>query len=61
MRHSEPSQNTVIKIEIALHVETGNIIYREFADPDEAIAFIRRHADDPARVLAAITPAAERE
>lgn len=51
-----PSAPTIEKFEIALQISTGNIIYKEFADYEEFMDFVKNYHDDPTYVLQDITP-----
>lgn len=53
-----PDTLRIERFEIALQIETGNTIYREFKDVEDAIAFIQTHFQDPKTVLDKITPRA---
>ncbi len=44
------------KIEIALQIDTGNTIYEEFANMEEALAFVRKYAQSPQAILDKIKP-----
>ena len=48
--------NRVTRIEIALHIDAGNIIYAEFIDQESAMAFIQDYANDPEAIQKRIDP-----
>ena len=51
-----PNKPVVEKFEIALQISTGNTIYQEFTDAEEAQQFIQTYFRDPQAVLDRITP-----
>ena len=52
-----PQSGTAIKkIEITLQIDTGNIIYGEFTNMEEALAFVRKYAQSPHAILEKIKP-----
>lgn len=51
-----PDAPTITRFEIALHVSTGNLIYREFVDLEEAIQFLQLYHRNPEAILRIITP-----
>lgn len=51
-----PANPTIQKFEIALQVSTGNTIYQEFTDIEEACDFIYRYTGDVQMILNHITP-----
>jgi len=51
-----PPEPTIKKFEIALQLDTGNTIYEEFTDAEEALAFLQTHFQDPQQLLKRITP-----
>lgn len=44
------------KIGIALQIDTGNTIYEEFTNMEEALAFVRQYAQSPEAILEKIKP-----
>jgi hypothetical protein len=51
-----PDNPDVEKLEIALQISTGNTIYQEFTDGEEAFEFIRQYLRNPKAILDRITP-----
>ncbi|NDJ61384.1 MAG: hypothetical protein GYB67_09675 [Chloroflexi bacterium] len=51
-----PEVPSVEKFEITLQIDTGNIIYAEFADFEEATAFIQMYHRNPQAILDKIKP-----
>ena len=51
-----PSNPQIKTFEIALQIDTGNIIYAEFTDFEDAVEFLRAHVADPKAILSKITP-----
>lgn len=51
-----PANPAIVSFEIALQVSTGNTIYCEFHDAEEAMAFIADFAHNPQAILDRITP-----
>lgn len=51
-----PISPGIEKFEIALQIETGNIIYQEFYDIEEAMEFMRLYHQNPQAILDKITP-----
>lgn len=51
-----PSNPKVETLEIALQISTGNTIYREFRDAEEAMQFIQTYFTTPKLILDEITP-----
>lgn len=51
-----PINPAVTKFEIALEISTGNMIYAEFHDLEEAIEFLQTYANDPRAILRRISP-----
>jgi hypothetical protein len=46
----------VEKLEIALQIDTGNTIYGEFTDYEDAMQFIENYFNNPDNILKKITP-----
>jgi hypothetical protein len=51
-----PDNPKIERLEIALQIDTGNTIYCEFSDMEQAIEFIQTHFQDPKNILKKITP-----
>jgi hypothetical protein len=51
-----PTHPAVTRFEIALHISTGNLIYKEFVDIEEALQFIQLYHRNPDAILRVITP-----
>jgi hypothetical protein len=51
-----PEQPQVQTLEIALQIDTGNTIYQEFKDVEEAMDFIQAYFQNPQAILKKITP-----
>ena len=51
-----PAEPAIKRYEIALRLETGNVIYQEFADIEEAFEFLREHYNNPDAILKKISP-----
>jgi hypothetical protein len=51
-----PENPQVKKLEVALQIDTGNTIYHEFKDAEEAMAFIQTYFQNPRAILQKITP-----
>lgn len=51
-----PDNPQIHKLEIALQIDTGNTIYHEFKDAEEAMAFIQSYFQNPQAILQKITP-----
>ncbi len=56
-----PANPTVKKFEISLQIDTGNTIYEEFTDIEEAQEFIQTYFRDPQAILERITPEKRRK
>lgn len=55
-----PDTPRIQKFEISLQVDTGNVIYEEFADVEEALDFIRDHFRNSEQILKRIAPIGNR-
>ncbi len=55
-----PDAPRIQKFEISLKVDTGNVIYEEFTDVEEALDFIRDHFRSPEQILKRIVPIGDR-
>jgi hypothetical protein len=53
---SLPENPQVKRLEIALEIDTGNIIYHEFDDEEAALEFIQTYFRNPQAILNKITP-----
>lgn len=51
-----PDNPRTKRFEIALQIDTGNTIYREFDDPEQALDFIQRYSNNPKAILELIRP-----
>lgn len=51
-----PPNPKIAKFEIALQIDTGNTIYQEFSDLEEAQEFIQNYFSNPNEILDKITP-----
>jgi hypothetical protein len=51
-----PLNPKIAKFEIALQIDTGNTIYREFEDAEDAMAFIQAYNQNSQAILEKITP-----
>lgn len=51
-----PEHPDIEKLEIALQINTGNTIYQEFTDGEEAFEFIKQYLHNPKAILDKITP-----
>ncbi len=51
-----PDNPKIERLEIALQIDTGNTIYCEFSDMEQAIEFIQTHFQDPKNILKKIAP-----
>jgi hypothetical protein len=51
-----PDAPRIQKCAISLHIDTGNVIYEEFTDAEEALDFIRDHLCNPEQILKRIAP-----
>ena len=50
----------VQRIKISLDIDTGNVIYQEFDNLEDAMEFVTTYAQDPDKILDKITPRALR-
>ncbi len=50
------SESPIQRIEISLHIDTGNVIYGEFEDIESALEFVRTYHNNPEAILKRITP-----
>jgi hypothetical protein len=51
-----PQNPAINRIEVALHIDTGNTIYCEFHDIEEAFAFLQMYHQNPKAILDKIKP-----
>lgn len=51
-----PSKPRIEQFEIALQIDSGNTVYKEFKDYEEALEFVREHYENPMKLLEIITP-----
>jgi hypothetical protein len=51
-----PSNPSIKRFEIALQLETGNTIYEEFDNFEEALEFLQKHFHNPQEILRRIKP-----
>jgi hypothetical protein len=51
-----PEAPRIKQFEIALQIETGNVIYAEFKDSEELCEFIQKYLQNPQAILDKITP-----
>jgi hypothetical protein len=51
-----PESPQIVRFEISLEVDSGNIIYEQFSDLEEAFDFLQRYTRQPQAILKRITP-----
>jgi len=51
-----PEEPQIVSFEISLQIDSGNTIYQEFQDMEDALEFIREYFGNPSAILARITP-----
>lgn len=56
-----PSNPKIAKFEIALQIDTGNTLYREFTDVEEALNFIQTYFQSHDAILREINPSEDND
>jgi len=51
-----PEVPQIVSFEISLQIDSGNVIYRQFSDLEEALDFVEKYTGHPQAILETITP-----
>jgi len=51
-----PDNPAISGLEIALQIDTGNMIYEEFSDVEDVMEFLTRYCSNPQEILDKIMP-----